>query len=131
MAVKGARTLRVHRSEAQTLDGHRSEGYARQRAGTPVSASILCLQHVNAAATQGYRAVTANRTIFPLAACFQHVYRRKHVNALFFALAGRSPLIPLTFPHGYRAVSPQQPAGDDMSQRTADAVGSAVLHDAD
>ena len=27
MAVKGARSLRVHRSEAKTLDGHRSEGY--------------------------------------------------------------------------------------------------------
>jgi hypothetical protein len=27
MAVKGARTLRVHRSEAETLDDHRSEGY--------------------------------------------------------------------------------------------------------
>jgi hypothetical protein len=32
MAVKGARTLRVHRSEAETLDGHRSGGYARERA---------------------------------------------------------------------------------------------------
>jgi hypothetical protein len=28
MAVKGARSLRVHRSEAQTLDGHRRAGYA-------------------------------------------------------------------------------------------------------
>ena len=54
MAVKGARSLRVHRSEAQTLDGHRSGGYARERAGTPVSASILCFQHVDAAATAGY-----------------------------------------------------------------------------
>jgi hypothetical protein len=32
MAVKGARTLRVHRSAAETLDGHRSGGYARERA---------------------------------------------------------------------------------------------------
>ena len=31
-AVKGARSLRVHRSEAQTLDGHRSEGYAASAA---------------------------------------------------------------------------------------------------
>jgi hypothetical protein len=28
--VKGARISRVHRSEAQTLDGRRSEGYGRK-----------------------------------------------------------------------------------------------------
>jgi hypothetical protein len=61
---------RVHRSEAETLDGHRSGGYARQRAGIPVSASILCFQHVNAAATQGYRARNRQPPIFPLAALF-------------------------------------------------------------
>ena len=32
MAVKGARSLRVHRSEAQTLDGCRSRGYAASAA---------------------------------------------------------------------------------------------------
>jgi len=36
MAVKGARTLRVHRSEAETLDGHRSGGYARSAPAMPV-----------------------------------------------------------------------------------------------
>ena len=70
MAVKGGRSLPVHRSEAQTLDGHRSGGYARERAGTPVSASILCFQHVNAAATQGYSRSNREPPIFPLAALF-------------------------------------------------------------
>jgi hypothetical protein len=35
MAVKGARLLRVHRSEAKTLDGHRSAGYAASTARMP------------------------------------------------------------------------------------------------
>jgi len=30
-AVKGGRSLPVHRSEAQTLDGHRSGGYSRRK----------------------------------------------------------------------------------------------------
>jgi hypothetical protein len=37
MAVKGARSVCVHRSEAETLDGHRSEGYAAQAARMPGS----------------------------------------------------------------------------------------------
>jgi len=32
MAVKGARSLRVYRSEAETLDGHRNGGYTRASA---------------------------------------------------------------------------------------------------
>jgi hypothetical protein len=43
-AVKGALLSRVHRSEAQTLDGRRSEGYARS-ASLPYSRSALCFQH--------------------------------------------------------------------------------------
>jgi hypothetical protein len=34
-AVKGAHSLCVHRSEAQTLDGYRSEGYAASAAPVP------------------------------------------------------------------------------------------------
>jgi len=70
MAVKGARTLRVHRSEAETLDGHRSGGYARERAGMPISAPILFFQHVDAAATQGYSRRNREPPVIPLAALF-------------------------------------------------------------
>jgi hypothetical protein len=43
-AVKGALLLRVHRSEAQTLDGRRSEGYARSASQSRFR-SVLCFQH--------------------------------------------------------------------------------------
>jgi hypothetical protein len=43
-AVKGALFLRVHRSEAQTLDGRRSGGYARSTA-LRYFRSVLCFQH--------------------------------------------------------------------------------------
>ncbi len=36
-------------------------------------------------------------------------------------------LIAFTFPQSYRAVTPQQPAGGDVSQRTPDAAGSVAL----
>jgi hypothetical protein len=75
----------------------------------------LCFQHVNAAATQGYSRRNREPPIFLLVACFQHVYARKPVNAPFFALDGCRCLIPQAFPHGYRAVSLQQPFGGDVS----------------
>ncbi len=39
MAVKGGRSLPVHRSEAQTLDGHRSGGYTRPRRARDASSA--------------------------------------------------------------------------------------------
>jgi hypothetical protein len=36
MAVKGAPLLRVHRSEAKTLDGHRSGGYGAAARKSPI-----------------------------------------------------------------------------------------------
>ena len=87
----------------------------RTKAAGPRHDSTLCFQYVNDAATQGYRAGNREPHICPLAACFQHVYVRKRVNTLFFALAGCRCLIPQAFPHGYRAVSLQQPAGGDVS----------------
>lgn len=81
----------------------------------PIPASILCFQHVDAAATQGYRAVTANRPFCPLAACFQHVYLRKPVNALFFAVAGCIALVLLALTAEEPQVPLQQPAGGDVS----------------
>ena len=106
---------RVHRSAAKTLDGHRSEGYAPQRAGTPIPASTLSFQHVHAAATPRYRAGNLEHPIFLLVACFQHVHPRKHVNACVYAVSGCRALIRFTFPHGYRPVSLQQPFGGDVS----------------
>ena len=50
-AVKGALILRVHRSEAQTLDGRRSEGYTRS-AFLSHFRSALCFQTLNVAALQ-------------------------------------------------------------------------------
>jgi len=77
---------RVHRSEAETLDGHRSGGYARERAGTPVLAPILSFQHVYAAATSVTPAGTANTPIRFLAADSIRVDARKHVNACVYAI---------------------------------------------
>ena len=62
---------RVHRSEAhRPLTATAAEATARERAGTPIPASILCFQHVNAAATQGYSRRNREQAIFPLAALF-------------------------------------------------------------
>jgi hypothetical protein len=83
--------------------------------GGPVPASILCFQHVYAAATQGYRSGNREPPISPELPDSIHVDACKHVNALFFTVAGCRCLIPLTFPHGYRAVSLQQPFGGDVS----------------
>ena len=58
--------------------------------------------------------VTAHRPFRPELTHSTCVDARKHVNALFFASDGRRCLIPLTFPHGYRPVSLQQPAGGDV-----------------
>jgi hypothetical protein len=92
-----------------------AEATARERAGTPVPAPMLCFHHVDAAATSGYRAVTANSPIFLLAADFTRVDARKHVNACVGAASGCRALIPLAFPQSYRMVTPQQPAGGDVS----------------
>ena len=115
-SVKAVRsTPRSGRSAAESLYGRRSGGYARERAGTPVSASILCFQHVDAAATLVTAPVTANRTFPPELAHSTRVDARKHVNASVCAVSGCMALIAFTFPQSYRAVSPQQPAGGDVS----------------
>jgi hypothetical protein len=49
--------------------------------------------------------------IFPLAACFQHVYLRKHVNTLFFTSTGCRLLIPQAFPQSYRRLLCSNPPG--------------------
>jgi hypothetical protein len=96
MAVKGAPLSSAFiEAKRRPLTATAAEATARERAGTP----ILCFQHVNAAAAHGYSPGNREQDLFPLAACFQHVYLRKPVNALFFAPAARSPLIPLWFPH--------------------------------
>jgi hypothetical protein len=112
------------RSEAESLYGRRSGGYARERAGTLVPAPIFCFHHVDAAATLGYRAGTAHTPILFLAADSIHVDARKHVNTCVGAASGCMALIPFTFPHGYRTVSLQQPAGGDVSERQPDAQAS-------
>lgn len=99
----------------------------RTKAAGPRHDSTLCFQYVNDAATQGYRAGNREPHICPLAACFQHVYVRKRVNTLFFALAGCRCLIPQAFPHGYRAVSLQQPAGGDVSPLFRCVAASSLL----
>ena len=58
---------RVHRSEAETLDGHRSGGYrasARREAHSP---PILCFQHVYATALQSALRVNERRRAFTFA----------------------------------------------------------------
>jgi len=65
-AVKGARSVCVHRSEAETLGGCRSEGYRAWARREALSDSVLWSQHVNAAATQGYSRSNRQPRIFPL-----------------------------------------------------------------
>ncbi len=89
--------------------------YTRQARRNAHSASILCFQHVDAAATQGYSRSNREPPIFPLAACFQHVYARKHVNASFFAVATHIALALLTLTAELPQVALQQPAGGDVS----------------
>ena len=110
------REPRSGRSEAQSLYGRRSGGYARERAGIAlVSASILSFQHVYAAATLVTAPVTAPMLIFLLAADSARVDACKHVNASVYAVARCMMLIAFTFPHSYRPVSRQQPFGGDVS----------------
>jgi hypothetical protein len=55
MAVKGAPFFGAFiGAKRRPLTATAAEATARERAGTPIPASILCFQHVNAAATQGY-----------------------------------------------------------------------------
>jgi excisionase family DNA binding protein len=68
MAVKGARLLRVHRSEAQTLDGHRSGGYFFFSLDRPEQ-SAISLSHMDGYSTReaakrlGLSMATINRYI--------------------------------------------------------------------
>jgi len=84
-------------------------------AGRPIPASILYFHHVDAAATLVTPAGTAHTPFRPELAHSTRVDARKHVNASVFAVAGCMALIPQAFPHGYRPVSLQQPAGGDVS----------------
>jgi hypothetical protein len=115
MAVKGAPLLRVHRSEAQTLDGHRSGGYARERAAMMVLPSILCFQCVYAAMVQRIRTVARHDQWSSLPARFQYVTECYHVNTLFFAAAERTLFIPIMFTLGSKWYLYSYPAGDDVS----------------
>jgi hypothetical protein len=136
MAVKGARTLRVHRSEAETLDGHRNGGYARERVREALCASILSFHHVDAAATLVTPAGTVHAPFCSELLHSTHVDARKHVNASVCAVARCMALMAFTFPQSYRKVTLQQPAGGDVSclppmrsmalfcQRSEDADGS-------
>ena len=85
----------------------------------PIPASPLCFQHVHAAATLGYRAVTAHRLIFLLAADSTRVDARKHVNASVYAVAARIPLALLTLTPEELSVTPQQPAGGEPMKALA------------
>ena len=59
------REPRSGRSAAESLYGRRSGGYRASARRDAISALILLFQHVDAAATQGYRAVTANCAFSP------------------------------------------------------------------
>ena len=55
MAVKGEPLSSAFiEAKRRPLTATAAEATARQRAGMPIPAPILCFQHVNAAATQGY-----------------------------------------------------------------------------
>jgi hypothetical protein len=60
-------------------------------------------------------------------ACFQHVYLRKHVNALFCALIGCVALALLTLTAEEPQVPLQQPAGGDVLPLKPIPVGSAYV----
>jgi hypothetical protein len=126
MAVKGGRSLPVHRSEAQTLDGHRSGGYARERARDADSAPILSFQHVYVAATLVTPAVTAHRPFRPEPTHSTRVDARKHVNASVYAVARCIRLALLTLTAEEPQVPLQQPAGGDVSH-PPDAVGGVLV----
>ena len=64
---------RVHRSEAETLDGHRSGGYARERAGMPIQPRSFALNRFPPQQPKVTPAVTANRTFHPQPPCSQQV----------------------------------------------------------
>ena len=68
-AVKGARFLRVHRSEAQTLDGCRSKRYALERVRMLIPTRSFA---VNKFATSNFGYLV--RDPFPQLACFQRVF---------------------------------------------------------
>jgi len=71
MAVKGAPYSGAFiEAKRRPFTATAAEAIARERAGTPIQASILCFQHVNAAATQGYSPGNREPPIFPLAALF-------------------------------------------------------------
>jgi hypothetical protein len=71
MAVKGAPFSSAFiEAKRRPLTVTAAEAIARERAGMLVPASILCFQHVNAAATQGYSRRNRDPHIYPLAALF-------------------------------------------------------------
>jgi|SRR5579875_997851 len=110
-------TWHVHRSGAQTLEGRRSGGYARERAGTLVLPLILYFQCVYAAVVSRIRFAARSEWNLPILTYSQHVTVCYRVNATFFADAGRAPLIPNTFTRVNARYLYSYPAGDDVSQR--------------
>jgi len=81
----------------------------------PVSAPILCFQHVDAAATLVTPAGTAHTPLCPELPHSTRVDVRKHVNASVCAVAARIPLALLTLTPQQPPVTLQQPAGGDVS----------------
>jgi len=75
----------------------------------------LCFQHVNAAATSGYHAVTASRPVSIELLDSTRVDVRKHVNASVYAVARCIRLALLTLTAEEPQVPLQQPAGGDVS----------------
>ena len=81
----------------------------------PVSAPILCFQHVDAAATLVTPAGTAHTPLCPELPHSTRVDARKHVNASIYAVARCIPLALLTLTAEEPQVPLQQPAGGDVS----------------
>jgi len=66
MAVKGAPLQRVHRSEAETLDGHRSGGYAASAApGSPFLPRSFAFNTLTPQQPKVTPAVTSNHAFSP------------------------------------------------------------------
>lgn len=97
------------------LEGRRSGGYARERAGTLVLPLILYFQCVYAAVGPRIRFAARSEWNLPILTYFQHVTECYRVNAAFFADAGRALLIPNTFTRVNARYLYSYPAGDDMS----------------
>ena len=93
-AVKAARFVRVHRSEAQSLDGRRSEGYFGLR--HLISFALLWFPHSNFRLPSSNPYSNPRETIFLLAACFLIVPAQQPKVALQLPFRGDvSPLLPM------------------------------------